>query len=81
MEPFRFIIDKALFKAYNLGQIDEKDFAIKNGYQLEWRKSGKYAQIFLQAIVENRVEILTYIQSYYRYFMRPDKYKFPKTKI
>lgn len=82
MEAFRFIIDKALFKAYNLGQIDEKDFAIKNGvYQLEWRKSGKYAQIFLQAIVENRVEILTFIQSYYRYFMRPDKYKFPKTKI
>jgi CRISP-associated protein Cas1 len=82
MEPFRFIVDKTLLKAYNLKQINEKDFSIKNGvYQLDWKNSGKYSQIFLTAILENKVEILKYIQGYYRYFMRPDKYTFPKIKI
>jgi CRISPR/Cas system-associated endonuclease Cas1 len=30
MEPFRVIIDRALLKAYNLKQINEKDFSYSN---------------------------------------------------
>lgn len=82
MEPFRFIVERTLVKAYNLKQINEKDFSIKNYvYQLDYKNSSKYSYLFLAAILENKVEILTYIQSYYRYFMRPDKYEFPKLKL
>lgn len=82
MEVFRYIVDKALLKAYNLKQIDEKDFKLKNYiYILDYQKSAKYSKIFLTEIVDNRVEILTYIQGFYRYFMRPDKYDFPKIKF
>jgi CRISPR-associated protein Cas1 len=36
MEPFRCVIDKALLKAFNLKQINEKDFKIVDGrYVLE----------------------------------------------
>jgi CRISPR/Cas system-associated endonuclease Cas1 len=30
MEPFRCIVDKVILKAYNLKQIDEKDFKFEN---------------------------------------------------
>jgi CRISPR-associated protein Cas1 len=78
MEIFRCIIDRSLLKAYNLKQIDEKDFEYKNhAYQLSWKNSSKYSAIFLKAILEYKVEIYEYIQAYYRYFMRPNKYKMP----
>jgi CRISPR-associated protein Cas1 len=82
MEPFRPLIDKQIKKAYNLKQIDEKDFGSKNGiYSLSWKKQSKYSQIFLETLVDNKSQIFLYIRQYYRYFMRPDKYKFPTFKI
>lgn len=78
MEPFRCIIDKALLKAYNLGQIDERDFKLINyRYVIEFAVSKKYSIIFLNEILDQKVEIFKYIQQFYRYFMRPDKYDFP----
>lgn len=82
MEVFRCIIDRQLLKSYNLNQIDEKDFEYKNhAYQLSWKNSSKYSSMFLKAILEYKVEIYQYIQAYYRYFMRPDKYKMPTFNI
>ena len=70
-EPFRPIIDAALLKALNLGQIDEKDFwKNQNQYILTWKNSAKYVEIFIKAILEYKNEIFIYIQSYYRAFMR-----------
>jgi CRISPR-associated protein Cas1 len=81
MEVFRYFVDKAILKAYNLNQVDEKDFSYKNFvYTLKYKQSVKYSQMFLKVLMENKVEILKYIQAYYRYFMRPDKYEFPKIK-
>ncbi len=81
MEPFRCIIDKALLKAYNLGQIDKKDFEFKNGqYELDWRISKKYTRIFLVAIMENKKEMFYFVKEYYKFFMKW-RNEFPKYKI
>lgn len=81
MEPFRCIIDKALLKAYNLWQINKKDFEFKNGqYVLDWRNSKKYTRIFLQAIMENKKEMFYFVKEYYKYFMK-GRNEFPKYEI
>lgn len=70
-EPFRPIIDAALIKAKNLGQIDETDFLKKQEqYILPWKKSAPYIEIFIKSIMEYKNEIFIYLQSYYRAFMR-----------
>lgn len=70
-EPFRPVIDAALIKAMNLGQINEKDFwKTQNQYILPWKNSAPYIEMFLRAILENKNEIFIYLQSYYRAFMR-----------
>lgn len=70
-EPFRPIIDAALLKAMNLGQIDEKDFwKTQEQYILTWKNSAPYIELFINAIMEYKNEIFIYLQSYYRAFMR-----------
>lgn len=70
-EPFRPIIDNAILKAMNLGQINEKDFwKNQNQYILPWKNSKKYVEIILEALLEYKNEIFIYLQSYYRAFMR-----------
>jgi CRISPR-associated protein Cas1 len=70
-EPFRPIVDSAILKALNLGQVKEKDFWKKqNQYILPWKNSKKYVGIILEAILEYRNEIFIYLQNYYRAFMR-----------
>lgn len=70
-EPFRPIIDGALIKALNLGQINEKDFwKNQNQYILPWKNSSKYVEIFIKAIMEYKNKVFIYLQSYYRAFMR-----------
>lgn len=70
-EPFRPIIDNALIKALNLGQINEKDFwKNQEQYILSWKYSAKYVEIFIKAIMEYKNEIFIYLQSYYRAFMQ-----------
>jgi CRISP-associated protein Cas1 len=71
VEPFRCIIDQRLRKAYNLKQIDEKDFFIKNQqYQLSYKQQHKYTSMFVKDILKYKENIFLYIQSYYRWFMK-----------
>jgi|694.fasta_scaffold32124_4 CRISPR-associated protein Cas1 len=82
MEPFRCVIDKALLKAYNLKQIDTKDFEFKNGkFGLNYQKSNKYSFIFMQAIMDHKTEMYTYTRGFYLHLMNPDKNLFPDFKI
>lgn len=70
-EPFRPIIDMAIQKALNLGQVSEKDFWKKQGcYVLPWKNSKKYVSIILASLLEHKNEIFIFLQSYYRAFMR-----------
>lgn len=70
-EPFRSIIDGALLKAMNLGQVNEQDFWKKQRqYILPWKNSAPYTKLFLEAIMEYKNELFLYLQSYYRAFMR-----------
>lgn len=70
-EPFRPIVDAAILKALNLGQVNEKDFwKNQNQYILPWKNSKKYVGIILEALLEYKNEIFIYLQSYYRAFMR-----------
>lgn len=70
-EPFRPIIDAALVKAFNLGQIKEKDFwKNQEQYILPWKNSAPYIELFINALMEYKNEIFIYLQSYYRAFMR-----------
>lgn len=79
-EPFRPIIDAALLKALNLGQINEKDFwKNQNQYVLTWKHSAPYIELFLKALLEYKEEIFLFIQSYYRAFVRDKKIEdFPR---
>jgi CRISP-associated protein Cas1 len=82
IEPFRCIIDKAIIKAKNLGQIDEKDFDMKkDNITLDWKQNKKYSVIFNETIMENKEEIYKYIQQYYRYLLSPTKYDMPYFKV
>lgn len=70
-EPFRPIVDQAILKAMNLGQVKEEDFwKNQNQYILPWKNSKKYVGLILNAIMEYKNEIFIYLQSYYRSFMR-----------
>ncbi len=71
MEPFRTIIDTQIRKSINLKQFNESDFSLRNGaYVLNWDFNKKYVSIFLDAILKYKTEIFTFIQSYYRNFMK-----------
>ncbi len=81
MEPFRSIIDKALLKAYNLGQIQEKDFSFQNGqYILDWKLSKKYSSIFLKEIMAYKKEMFYFVKEYYKFFMKGREH-FPEFEI
>jgi CRISPR-associated protein Cas1 len=84
MEPIRYIIDKALIKAYRLGRINKKDFTFKNGSfgfkpGIEIRK--KYTGIFFWQLYEYREEIYAYTRAYYLHVANPKKYPFPHFHI
>ncbi len=71
VEPFRPIIDWQIRKAYNLGQINEKDFTIVQGqYRLFGKKASPYINWMISAMLERKQEIFIYLQSYYRAFMK-----------
>lgn len=74
MEPFRPIIDLEVRKGVNLNQIKEEDFDIYDKrVVLKWKKSSEYTGLFMRAILSHKDEIFTYIQSYYRNFMKGAK--------
>ncbi len=77
VEPFRCIIDKKIRKMYNLWQINEKDFKFsKWEYSISREKQKSYIWNFLQALLDEKMEIFAYIKWYYRYMMDP-KREFP----
>lgn len=81
MEPFRCIVDKELLKAYNLGQINEKDFKVQNwAYKLPWENSQKYNKIFFLALMKYKIEMFVFVKEYYKYIMKWREH-FPEFKI
>jgi len=71
IEPFRGIIDRRIRKSYNLKQIDENDFFLRNGqYFIKSEFGKKYSEIFLKEILKYKEPIFLYIQSYYRAFIK-----------
>lgn len=71
VEPFRVLIDHEIKKAINLKQIKENDFIIINHqYRLKWEKSSDYVKILMKPLLENKENIFSYVQSYYRAFMK-----------
>lgn len=71
MEPLRPIIDLKIRKAINLGQCKKEDFIIiQNQYCLDYKKASNYVDFIMTEILEYKAEIFTYIQSYYRNFMK-----------
>lgn len=80
MEPFRVLIDNQIRKVINLRQLQVDDFTLVNhAYQLSWNSNKKVVALFLQAILERKSEIFSYIQNYYRFVMRnKDIKEFPE---
>lgn len=71
IEPFRPIIDYKILKMYNLNQIQETDFLIIKGrYNINYKSSKKITMEFLNEINLYKESIFTYIQQYYRWFMK-----------
>lgn len=71
IEPFRCIIDQRVRKAYNLGQINEKDFYFHSGHwNLEWKNQSHYIQLFFKDILKEKESLFLYCQKYYRFFIR-----------
>ena len=64
------MIDHAILLAYSRKQFAATDFElIKSEYHLKKDKTADYYQVFYNALIERRIEIFKYIQSYYRCFM------------
>lgn len=79
IEPFRCIIDAQLKKSLHLGQFKESDFKLSKGeYELKNDEAWKYYQIFFEALIARKGDVFTYIQKYYRSFMKgPDFQAYP----
>ena len=88
IEPFRPLIDYRIRKAYKLNQIKKENFFISQGqYKLFGKNSLPYLAFLIESLLSNKQGIFTYIQSYYRAFIRNkpiEKYPyydiFPKPK-
>lgn len=78
VEPFRCIIDLTVRKAYNLGQIDRKDFFETNdGYFIKPDHIKKYSYIFSRAILDHKEEMYLFVRWLYRHILSPDEKPFP----
>lgn len=81
MEPFRILIDRALMKAFHLGQIDEKDFKVyKSQYSIKIDKNRKYIRIFLDTLMSSKEEIFSYVKAFY-FCMLNQKQNYPFFKF
>lgn len=71
MEPFRCLIDNQVRKAFNRGQFKESDFILtKHEYKLKLEKNGDYYKLFYETLIDRKMDVFKYIQSYYRCFMQ-----------
>ena len=82
MEPMRHLVDKQILKSYNLKQIKEDDFKIEGGkYVLPFENNAKYANLFMQAIMDKKEDIFSYVHDFYKFMMCSEKNKFPEFKL
>ena len=82
MEPMRCLMDRQILKSYNLKQIKDDDFKIEGGkYVLPFENNTKYAGLFMQALMDKKEEIFSFVHDFYRFMMCPEKNKFPEFKI
>lgn len=71
VEPFRPLIDKAVKSAFNLNKFQDSDFELINQqYQLKINERRKYTSVFAECLLSEKEAIFTYIQQYYRAFIR-----------
>lgn len=79
MEPFRCLIDSQLRKSLHLGQFKETDFKIYKGeYELKNEEAWKYYQIFFETLISRKKDVFSYVQRYYRSFMKgPTFHEYP----
>jgi CRISP-associated protein Cas1 len=71
VEPFRCIIDKQLKRAHGLKQFQSDDFVERKGqFFLKPDKNKDYTRWIIQSILEHKQEMFSYVQEYYRCFMR-----------
>jgi CRISP-associated protein Cas1 len=71
VEPFRPIIDMRIRKAYNLDQIKQDDFDIRQGqYILYGKKSKPYIAWLMEELMSYKKDIFLYVRDYYRAFMK-----------
>lgn len=83
VEPFRCLIDRQVKRAYGLKQLQESDFReYKGQYFLKTEKNKDYVRWIIKILLENKEEIFTYVQEYYRCFIRSKPIeKFPVFNI
>lgn len=82
MEPLRCLIDRELLKMHNLKQIKKSDFKVKNGkYMISFEKSRKYAEIFMEAVMNRKEDIYEFTRGFYSFVMNEDAREFPDFKI
>jgi CRISPR-associated endonuclease Cas1 len=71
VEPFRPLIDWKVRTAVHLGQCKKEDFNVVDGrYILDIRKNKDYVAFLMKPLLENKADIFSYFQSYYRSFMK-----------
>ncbi|MDT8316855.1 MAG: type V CRISPR-associated endonuclease Cas1 [bacterium] len=71
VEPFRCIVDRQVKRAYGLKQMQEGDFMVQKGqFYLKREKNKDYTRWLMQGILEHKEDIFSYVQNYYRCFMR-----------
>lgn len=83
VEPFRPLIDWQIRKSINLGQIKEAHFNVVDGrWLLDIRNNKDYLKFLIKPLMENKVTMFLYFQSYYRAFMRSyEAERFPVFEI
>jgi len=82
IEPFRSVIDRRVLTMHTLKQVQEKNFQVKDGkFSLSFKESDRYAESFLETIMDHREELYSYVQGFYRFVMNSEKNVFPEFKI
>jgi len=70
MEPFRCLIDNRTRTALSLGIFAPNMFRQgKYGVYTDWKNSSKIIQLYAEEIMDNRQQIFTYVQGFYKFIM------------
>lgn len=70
MEPFRCLIDNRTRTALSLKIITPDIFQQgKYGIYTDWLSSSKITRLYAEEVMDNRLQIFNYIQSFYKYIM------------